>query len=114
MVQCILFGIFVLAALVVLLVYVNIKSGYDVEDFKEESELVDEAAPQLLDDKTLEAQASLKGSVGGVQALLEIQASYAQGLTTYESAINMLDLIYGYNKDQAVRLLGKPKKEETL
>lgn len=37
MVQYILFGIFVLAALVVLLVYVNIKSGYDVEDFKEEN-----------------------------------------------------------------------------
>lgn len=64
-----------------------------------------------LDTKTLEAQASLKGSVGGVQALLEIQASYAQGLTTYESAINMLDIIYGYNKEQAVRLLGKPKLE---
>jgi hypothetical protein len=65
----------------------------------------------VLDDKTLEAQASLKGSVGGVQALLEIQASYAQGLTTYESAINMLDIIYGYSRDTAVKLLGKPKTD---
>lgn len=67
----------------------------------------------VLDDKTLEAQASLKGSVGGVQALLEIQASYAQGLTTYESAINMLDIIYGYSRDTAVKLLGKPKIDTT-
>lgn len=37
MVQLILFGIFVLTILVVLLVYVNVKSGYDVEDFKEEN-----------------------------------------------------------------------------
>jgi hypothetical protein len=67
----------------------------------------------VLDDKTLEAQASLKGSVGGVQALLEIQASYAQGLTTYESAVNMLDIIYGYSRDTAVKLLGKPKIDTT-
>jgi len=59
-----------------------LKTPLDFEDFKEETELVEESAPQLLDDKTLEAQASLKGSVGGVQALLEIQSSYAQGLTT--------------------------------
>lgn len=67
-----------------------------------------------LDEETLKAQANLKGSVGGVQALLEIQASYAQGLTTYESAINMLDIIYGYNREQAVRLLGQPKKETSI
>ena len=68
-------------------------------------------APQL-DEKTLEAQANLKGSVGGVQALLEIQASYAAGTTTYDSAIAMLDMIFGYNKEQAVKLLGSPEKTE--
>ena len=67
----------------------------------------------VLDEKTLEAQANLKGSVGGVQALLEIQASYASGTTTYESAINMLDIIYGYSRDTAIRLLGKPKLDTT-
>jgi hypothetical protein len=65
----------------------------------------------LLDEKTLSAQASLKGSVGGVQALLDIQASYGAGTTSYESAISMLDIIFGYNQAQAVSLLGTPKTE---
>ena len=63
-----------------------------------------------LDQATLDAQATLKGSVGGVNALLAIQDSYGQGLTTRESAIAMLDLIFGYNKDQADKLLGQPKQ----
>lgn len=92
----------------------------DFKDFEEETEItsvesgvISSDLSESLDDKTLEAQANLKGSVGSVQALLEIQASYSQGLTTYESAINMLDLIYGYNREQAVRLLGAPKIVET-
>jgi hypothetical protein len=67
-----------------------------------------------LDEKTLSAQANLKGSVGGVQALLDIQASYSAGTTTYESAISMLDIIFGYNRDQAVKLLGEPEKDVIL
>jgi len=67
-----------------------------------------------VDQKTLDAQASLKGSVGGVQALLEIQSSYSAGTTTYESAIAMLDLIFGYDKPTAVRLLGQPKIDTTI
>jgi hypothetical protein len=42
--------------------------------------------------------------------LLEVQASYAAGTTTYESAIAILDLIFGFRRDQAVRLLGNPDK----
>ena len=80
-----------------------------LQPIKDESVLSGE--PQL-DEKTLEAQASLKGSVGGVQALLEIQSSYAAGTTTYDSAIAMLDMIFGYNKEQAVKLLGSPEKTE--
>jgi len=98
------------------------------KDFKEETELdnndnianlvsVDNALVNgdtvSLDEKTLDAQASLKGSVGGVQALLEIQNSYSSGTTTYESAIAMLDLIFGYDKPTAVRLLGQPKIDTT-
>jgi len=66
------------------------------------------------DQATLDAQAQLRGSVGGVQALLSIQTSYSQGLTTYDSAIAMIELVFGYNKEEAVRLLGQPKKEEIL
>ena len=67
----------------------------------------------VLDDATTQAQAQLKGSVGGVQSLLEVQASYASGTTTYESAIAILDLIFGFNREQAIRLLGKPEKTDT-
>ncbi len=94
-----------------------LKIELDFKDFEEETEITSaegQVTTSSLDEKTLEAQANLKGSVGGVQSLLEIQASYSQGLTTYESAINMLDLIFGYSREQAVRLLGAPKKEETL
>jgi hypothetical protein len=91
----------------------------DFKDFKEETELENKAevvgSPQAitLDDKTLEAQAQLKGSVGGVQSLLEVQASYSSGTTSYESAIAILDLIFGFSREQAVRLLGNPQKEST-
>jgi hypothetical protein len=82
----------------------------DFKDFEEETALEDNVDLPL-DDKTLESQAQLKGSVGGVQSLLEVQASYAAGTTTYESAIAILDLIFGFNRIQAVRLLGNPQKE---
>lgn len=62
-----------------------------------------------VDEKTVDAQAALKGSVGGVQALLNVQASYAAGTTSYESAIAILDLIFGFTREQAVRLLGDPQ-----
>lgn len=73
----------------------------------------DSAAPVELTDETAKAQAQLKGSVGGVSALLEIQKSYGDGLTDYESAIAMLDIIFGYDRATAVRLLGEPKITET-
>lgn len=68
----------------------------------------------ILDQKTLDAQASLKGSVGGVQALLDIQASYSAGTTTYESAISMLDIIFGYTRSQSEKLLGSPEKTNSV
>lgn len=93
------------------------------KDFEEENKLdntesnnevkIDGVAISL-DEKTLSAQANLKGSVGGVQALLDIQSSYSAGTTTYESAISMLDIIFGYNREQAVKLLGKPEKKVQL
>jgi len=86
----------------------------EFKDFETNEEIQnDDTSVVALDEKTLDAQAQLKGSVGGVQSLLEIQSSYAQGLTTYDSAINMLDVIFGYNKETAIRLLGKPKLETT-
>ena len=79
----------------------------EFEDFDKVEEIEMESNP--IDEKTLEAQAQLKGSVGGVQSLLEVQASYSAGTTSYESAIAILDLIFGFTRDQAVRLLGNPE-----
>ncbi|MEN2402298.1 hypothetical protein GKZ90_0021090 [Flavobacterium sp. MC2016-06] len=104
----------------------------DFEDFKEETalentnnsskskdlSLIDEPVEtdsepvKPVDEATKQAQAQLKGSVGGVQSLLEIQASYVAGATSYESAIAILDLIFGFSRVEAVRLLGDPKPAE--
>jgi len=55
-----------------------------------------------------EAQANLKGTVGGVQGILQIQQSVAQGITKREAAISLLETIYGFDTDTANRLLGDP------
>lgn len=94
---------------------INPECDIDFVNFKQEDILSAtdntsaEGIPALIDE-TAKAQAQLKGSVGGVTALLEIQSSYSQGLTDYESAISMLDIIFGYDRPTAVRLLGEPKK----
>jgi hypothetical protein len=86
---------------------INPVSVLEFEDFDKVEEI--ETEIPVLDDTTLNAQAQLKGSVGGVQSLLEVQASYVAGTTSYESAIAILDLIFGFNREQAVRLLGNPQ-----
>jgi len=58
------------------------------------------------------AQAQLKGSVGGVQALLEIQTSVGLGTTDYSAAVTMIVNIYGFSKEVAEQLLGTPKIKE--
>jgi len=60
----------------------------------------------------LAAQAALKGSVGGVQGLLAIQASVSQGLTDYESAITIISEIFGIPDELARQMLGTPKVKQ--
>lgn len=55
-----------------------------------------------------EAKARLKGSVGGVQGIIQIQASVSQGITDYESAITLLYEIFGFEDATARKLLGNP------
>lgn len=57
-----------------------------------------------------EAKARLKGSVGGVQGILEIQNSVSQGITDYSAAISLLYEIFGFDDATARRILGTPKK----
>lgn len=59
-----------------------------------------------------EAQASLRGSVGGTQGVLAIQASVGSGATQYDSGIAILESIYGYSTEEAKRVLGTPKMIE--
>lgn len=58
------------------------------------------------------AQAELKGSVGGVQGILSIQASVSQGITSIDAGAAILELIYGISPIEARRMLGEPKPVE--
>lgn len=71
-----------------------------------------ESDPDQKNAKTLEAQANLRGSVGGVQGLLAIQQGVAAGTTSLESGLSMLQIIYGFTPQEASSLLGKPKQNE--
>lgn len=62
-------------------------------------------------DVEAESKAKLKGSVGGVQGILNIQQSVSSGATDYESAINILVLIYGLSDEDARKILGTPEKK---
>lgn len=61
------------------------------------------------DDVQAEAQAKLKGTVGGVQGILDIQASVSLGTTERSAAIAMLQKIYGFGVEDAEEILGEPK-----
>lgn len=83
----------------------DIGVSIQIEDEAEEAQ---EEENENVDQATLDAQASLRGSPAGIQALLHIQTSYSQKLTTYDSALAMIELIFGFNNEDAQRLLGAP------
>lgn len=60
-----------------------------------------------------EAKANLRGSAAGVQGLISIQNSVSVGTTDYQSGLNMLYEIYGYDETTAKKLLGNPKPQPT-
>lgn len=57
------------------------------------------------------AQAQLKGSVGGVNGILDIQKGFSSGITSFQSAIGILELVYGFSREESLKLLGNPKEE---
>lgn len=67
-----------------------------------------------LDMVQAEAQAKLKGTVGGVQGILEIQRSVSDGITDVEAAVVLLEEIYGFSTETARRIVGKPKPKEQI
>jgi hypothetical protein len=88
-------------------IYLTIKDT-DILTVKEmlEEGVTNVGGEPVATDKEAEARAQLKGSVGGVQGIIQIQTSVAQGLTDRGSAIALLELIYGFSNAEAVRLLG--------
>lgn len=50
--------------------------------------------------------------VGGVQGILDIQASVASGITQYDAGINILVLIYGLSEQEARQILGNEQELE--
>ena len=59
------------------------------------------------------AQATLRGSVGGVTSILAIQASVVAKTTTLDSGVAMLINIFGYSDEVARRILGTPEADPT-
>jgi len=58
------------------------------------------------ENQNAQAQANLRGSVGGVQGVLSIQASVVAGTTSRDSALTMLVEIYGFDQATANGILG--------
>lgn len=65
-----------------------------------------EIAADATSPETLAAQAALRGSVGGVQGILAVQASMVTGATEYSSAMAIMTVIYGFTEAQASAVLG--------
>ena len=64
---------------------------------------------QLAAKEVRTAQATLRGSVGGVTAVLAIQTSVANQTTSYDAGVAMLENIFGYSNEVAKKMLGEPK-----
>lgn len=61
-------------------------------------------------DVELDARAKLRGTAGGVDSLLKIEAALAAGTTTYEAAIAKAKTIFGYSDEEAREMITKPEK----
>ena len=75
----------------------------------------DEAMKQPIEmkgasEEELKAQAALKGSVGGVQGILELQKAVASGSSDKDSAVSILELVYGFSRSEAEEIIGNPKQ----
>lgn len=58
------------------------------------------------DAATLENQAKLRGSVGGVTGIIAILAGVSQNQIPKDSAISILEAIYGLSKEVAIAMIG--------
>jgi len=87
-------------------------NGYALEKQKEIDPISigDPMGEDLNDnEETQKAQANLRGTVGGVQGILDIQSSVSKGITDKDAAINLLVQIYGFDAEAAEKMIGNPK-----
>jgi hypothetical protein len=86
---------------------ISINQDWSIKELSlwEKQQDVDEAKVEKI-----KAQSILKGSVGGVQALLEIQKSVSENITDRSAAIAIIQEIYGISQDIAELMLGTPKE----
>ena len=72
----------------------------------------DFSTPEMIEQKSKEtretAQANLRGTVGGIEGILAIQEKVSTGITTPDSAIEILIEIYGFTEEKARRIIGAP------
>lgn len=59
------------------------------------------------------AQAVLRGSVGGVTALIQLATAVSQGQVDYAGAVKIIETIYGVDPDTARAMLGTPDVKPT-
>lgn len=81
----------------------------------EETTIVDpdlEAEDIARPDLEAEAKAKLKGSVGGVQGILDTATKVTIGEISKEAAINILLVVYGYDRSTAERMLISPPNKD--
>lgn len=60
-----------------------------------------------------DSKAKLKSSSDGITGILDIQTSYSEGKTDKNSAIAMLETVYGFTNEEAIKILGEPKPVTT-
>ena len=68
-------------------------------------EVVEEAEEEAPKNANAEAQATLRGSVGGVTSLLQIATSVAQKIITVEQGVSMVVNIFGFTEEIAKEML---------
>ena len=80
-------------------------------DTLEVTKPIEKSQEELAAEEIRKAQATLRGSVGGVNSILAIQASVSAKTTTLDSGVAMLINIFGYSEEVAIRILGNPEQK---
>lgn len=94
-------------------VYADIASTMKTAGLKMDAKYFTEMTGVVLvegDENTDSAsQAELRGSVGGVTGIIQLQQSVANGLTSKEAAVATLKYVYGFDDKKATEIVGEAK-----